>query len=37
MHRHAPGEIYLVTEGEFTFYVGDEGRRVTAGAGDVVP
>ncbi len=37
MHRHDPGEIYLVQEGEFTFYVGDEGRRVTARAGDVVP
>ena len=29
MHRHAPGEIYHVLEGEFTFYVGyiTEGRR----------
>ncbi|MEV4515780.1 cupin domain-containing protein [Dactylosporangium sp. NPDC049525] len=40
MHRHAPGEVYHVIEGEFTFYVADGGgpaRRVTAGAGDVVP
>lgn len=39
MHRHAPGEIYFVTEGEFTFYVGEgvEAQRVTAAAGDVVP
>jgi mannose-6-phosphate isomerase-like protein (cupin superfamily) len=40
MHRHGPGEIYHVLEGEFTFYL-DEGeagaRRVTAAAGDVVP
>jgi len=38
MHRHSPGEIYHVLEGEFTFYTGDgDVRRVTAGAGDVVP
>jgi quercetin dioxygenase-like cupin family protein len=40
MHRHEPGEVYHVLEGEFTFYVGDPGgevRRVTATAGDVVP
>lgn len=39
MHRHDPGEIYYVREGEFTFYVADESgcRRVTAAAGDVVP
>lgn len=40
MHRHDPGEIYYVREGEFTFYVGGDGepvRRVTARAGDVVP
>jgi mannose-6-phosphate isomerase-like protein (cupin superfamily) len=39
MHRHAPGEVYLVRSGEFTFYLGDEepARRITAGAGDVVP
>ena len=22
MHRHAPGEVYHVLEGEFAFYVG---------------
>ena len=40
MHRHDPGEIYHVLEGEFTFYTdeGDAGvRRATAGPGDVVP
>jgi quercetin dioxygenase-like cupin family protein len=40
MHRHAPGEVYHVTEGEFTFYTagGASGvRRTTARAGDVVP
>jgi mannose-6-phosphate isomerase-like protein (cupin superfamily) len=43
MHRHDPGEVYRVLEGEFTFYVGGDGagdgpvRRVTAGPGDVVP
>ena len=40
MHRHAPGEIYLVLEGEFTFYLDDGAatvRRFTAAAGDVVP
>ncbi len=40
MHRHEPGEVYHVLEGEFTFYVGDprgEVRRVTATAGEVVP
>ena len=42
MHRHEPGEVYHVLEGEFTFYVGDPGgdggvRRVTARAGDVMP
>ncbi|GIJ56697.1 cupin domain-containing protein [Virgisporangium aurantiacum] len=40
MHRHAPGEIYRVLDGEFTFYIdeGDAGvRRVTARAGDAVP
>jgi mannose-6-phosphate isomerase-like protein (cupin superfamily) len=39
MHRHDPGEIYHVVEGEFTFYVADAAgvRRVTATAGDVVP
>ena len=39
MHRHEPGEVYHVLEGEFTFYTAtDDGvRRVTATAGDVVP
>jgi mannose-6-phosphate isomerase-like protein (cupin superfamily) len=32
MHRHAPGEVYHVTEGEFTFYVAD-----APGPGDAVP
>lgn len=39
MHRHAPGEVYHVLEGEFVFYV-DDGvrvRRFTAGPGQVVP
>lgn len=39
MHWHDPGEVYLVREGEFTFYVGlgDDVGRFTAGPGDVVP
>jgi mannose-6-phosphate isomerase-like protein (cupin superfamily) len=39
MHRHAPGEVYRVLDGEFTFYVtGPDGTtRMTARAGDVVP
>lgn len=40
MHRHAPGEIYYVLEGEFAFYIGDPHtavRRITAGANDIVP
>lgn len=41
MHRHDPGEVYYVTSGEFTFYVGGaddpDRRRVTAGTGAVVP
>lgn len=40
MHRHAPGEIYRVLEGELTFYLGDPGGTVTrlvAGPGQVVP
>jgi len=40
MHRHAPGEIYHVLAGEFTFYVGPPDgtvRRFTATAGQVVP
>jgi quercetin dioxygenase-like cupin family protein len=39
MHRHEPGEIYHVLDGEFTFYAGEgpDVRRWTAAAGDVVP
>jgi mannose-6-phosphate isomerase-like protein (cupin superfamily) len=38
MHRHDPGEVYHVLEGEFTFYVGQNPTtRVIATAGDVVP
>jgi mannose-6-phosphate isomerase-like protein (cupin superfamily) len=41
LHRHAPGEVYHVLAGEFSFYIGDgvsgAVRRVVAGAGDVVP
>ncbi|TXL62170.1 cupin domain-containing protein [Aeromicrobium terrae] len=39
MHRHGPGEVYYVTEGEFTFYLGEggEARRIVARAGEVVP
>jgi mannose-6-phosphate isomerase-like protein (cupin superfamily) len=40
MHRHAPGELYHVLQGEFAFYVGDPGgpvRRVLARAGEVMP
>ena len=40
MHRHDPGEVYLVRSGEFTFYVGEPDgpvRRITAATGDVVP
>ena len=40
MHRHDPGEVYHVLEGEFTFYVGDPDVRVdriTATAGQVMP
>jgi len=40
MHRHPPGELYHVLEGQFAFYVADEGgtvRRTTATAGEVVP
>ena len=39
MHRHDPGEVYYVVEGEFTFYIGlgADVRRVTASAGTVVP
>ena len=40
MHRHAPGEVYYVTQGEFIFYVGGFGapvERISAGPGQVVP
>jgi mannose-6-phosphate isomerase-like protein (cupin superfamily) len=40
MHRHAPGEVYYVLEGKFTFYIGGYGspvRRSTATAGQAVP
>jgi mannose-6-phosphate isomerase-like protein (cupin superfamily) len=39
MHRHEPGEVYRVMQGEFTFYSEEAGgvRRFTAGAGQVVP
>jgi mannose-6-phosphate isomerase-like protein (cupin superfamily) len=39
MHRHAPGEVYYVLEGQFTFYSqGPDAsvRRVTAGPRQVV-
>jgi mannose-6-phosphate isomerase-like protein (cupin superfamily) len=40
MHRHDPGELYYVIEGEFAFYTGGFGtpvQRITAGPGQVVP
>jgi oxalate decarboxylase/phosphoglucose isomerase-like protein (cupin superfamily) len=40
MHRHAPGELYLVRSGEFVFYLQDEDGQIerrVARAGDVVP
>jgi mannose-6-phosphate isomerase-like protein (cupin superfamily) len=41
LHRHDPGEVYLVQEGEFTFYIGEaadpDRRRFAARAGDAVP
>ncbi|WP_152366062.1 cupin domain-containing protein [Microlunatus speluncae] len=43
LHRHAPGEIYHVLEGEFVFYVGDKDRpdgpvrRHPVRAGEVMP
>ena len=39
MHRHDPGEVYYVREGELTFYIDDAAgvRRITAASGDVVP
>jgi quercetin dioxygenase-like cupin family protein len=38
MHRHDPGEVYHILEGEFTFYLGSgaDAQRVTAATGDVV-
>jgi mannose-6-phosphate isomerase-like protein (cupin superfamily) len=39
MHRHEPGEVYYVLEGEFTFYTGGFGtpaRRATVGRGQTV-
>jgi mannose-6-phosphate isomerase-like protein (cupin superfamily) len=40
LHRHDPGEVYFVLQGEFAFYTEDPdsgARRWTAGAGAVVP
>jgi mannose-6-phosphate isomerase-like protein (cupin superfamily) len=40
MHRHDPGEVYFVLDGEFAFYVADPSgsvRRWTAASGAVVP
>ena len=40
MHRHDPGEVYHVLEGEFAFYVsGPEGvvQRTVVGTGHVMP
>jgi mannose-6-phosphate isomerase-like protein (cupin superfamily) len=40
MHRHDPGEVYYVIDGEFTFYIGGFGtpiQRITAEPGQVVP
>ena len=44
MHRHAPGEVYHVLEGEFAFYVGGEVggedgtvERFVVRAGQVMP
>lgn len=40
LHRHEPGEVYYVLDGEFTFYTGGPTapvRRLTAAAGEVVP
>ena len=39
MHRHKPGEVYYVIEGQFTFYTGGFGsppQRVNVGAGQTV-
>ena len=40
MHRHEPGEVHYVLDGEFTFYTGGADapvQRLSATAGDVVP
>ncbi|WP_421742250.1 cupin domain-containing protein [Cellulomonas sp.] len=40
MHKHAPGEVYHVLEGEFAFYVGPPDgvvERVVVAAGQVMP
>jgi mannose-6-phosphate isomerase-like protein (cupin superfamily) len=39
MHRHDPSEIYFVTAGVFTMYVGEGAdlQRIEAGPGAVVP
>jgi mannose-6-phosphate isomerase-like protein (cupin superfamily) len=40
MHRHAPGELYQILEGEFAFYIADDVGtvlRTTATADEVVP
>jgi mannose-6-phosphate isomerase-like protein (cupin superfamily) len=40
MHRHEPGEVYHVLEGEFAIYVGrpnGDVDRIVARVGDVVP
>jgi oxalate decarboxylase/phosphoglucose isomerase-like protein (cupin superfamily) len=40
MHRHAPGELYHVLQGEFAFYIADAAgtvHRTTGEAGAVVP
>jgi mannose-6-phosphate isomerase-like protein (cupin superfamily) len=40
MHRHPPGELYHVLDGEFALHVADAAgtvRRVVAGPGAVVP
>ena len=35
MHRHDPGEVYYVVDGQFTFYIGgpDAPKRINAGPG----
>lgn len=40
MHRHEPGEVYHVLDGEFTFYVGPPDglvERTVVRAGQVMP